>query len=1245
MGFHDSFGDDAWASWSTGPRISYDRSSLDRPSLHLPDSARQRLDRLSMNPARNEGGQGSNPVPAKPTPTGRGRLASRHEEVDPNEFVDEEPQPELKQPRRHLLTLKIPKGKNFSEPSSAITDNGESRPSTASSEESWHTGKMPPTDSGYASAPNLDRYSHAKSSTAQARSPASNKSPAAMNDIDIDDTRTLYSAGTTAAPSRVQIAEICSDIYSKLSDCLNAKTWPIVAKVLPDLVKAFAVKLGSDSTAQVNQDVMYFVHKRHKEVVARIEAMFRHDIDDQPEDRRDIPEGMPLLDKMAMWQSKVGEDHTHATESDDCFKGVKDYESDPIEEINLPEYHKVIFDSEAYKWFLTSFRKEVILQWGASHSRIMTESIRCKLLEKLPTGTISWRHAPSSHEVTFVLHWHQNMQLRLGRENIELPSWPAHSFSSFVVLTGSPEEAQALTMKQYMNQTWPTNGLQIFNLLQEAISSPNSLYSAGSPPNAPIVARVFGSKLTVTAAGPAYFIAECGEQLAWLASALASSTRDVIAHCTPSVANFDIRATPPPNSTYRGKCDVILEITHVASLDGSRPREQNSWEAVVRGNNLIKGYPISRRPEGFPGLELSLDILLYLMQAKEVCISGGHVLIRGPERTLKLVKQTDKVCLWHPLDTVTRGCFCNQLPTRVDISNLETDRHVLGSCERQDARPENADRVSTIAGSSEDMVPEDYGVAGISHLDAAGSESQRLAAFRRNEADSVLHGSRSGEMVRRWSTSRGVEYPISEDCLPTSQMGLSESNGDFPSVVASESGDDSFDTDQLSISDSSEDIKPLDANEPLYPILNHVLHQLLSGFRSWTQHPSCASGSGSGSGTSASALGLSSSSAGGTPSQSRPKRKRGKDDSDDADQNGFRRPPKKKSNCDPGDASKKSFACPYLKKDPIKHGSCCAKKLSRIRDVKQHLARRHTPERYCQRCLETTFADEQSLQVHIDLRICLSRDPSMLEGISYYQHRQLSRKSDSSLGEEGQWFAIWEILFSGRMKPSSPYIDAGFSVEMRLFREYSYSRGPAMVREQIELSTDFLRQDITEAQRLALDRVIAEGISRLFEDWRSAQPAGSLSSRHQSNYFQRTGQGTPMTSVADSGVAMGSQFSSSGEVRSQGGITQSSSMLELTFPPTATTTGVEIQASSTAQDVAVELSQNHEQDWLALLSNPDNLEYHLGAGNEHNFDHAFNPGVLDFDPPQTSLGGVGYYSQPGENKGPDMESRRDLYLL
>ncbi|EFY99153.1 hypothetical protein X797_002516 [Metarhizium robertsii] len=70
----------------------------------------------------------------------RGRQPVRYDETYA-EFMDDDSQPEPKQRKRHMLTLKIPRSKNFSEPSSAITDNGDSRPSTASSESSSHTAE------------------------------------------------------------------------------------------------------------------------------------------------------------------------------------------------------------------------------------------------------------------------------------------------------------------------------------------------------------------------------------------------------------------------------------------------------------------------------------------------------------------------------------------------------------------------------------------------------------------------------------------------------------------------------------------------------------------------------------------------------------------------------------------------------------------------------------------------------------------------------------------------------------------------------------------------------------------------------------------------------------------------------------------------------------------------------------------------------------------------------------------------
>lgn len=96
--------------------------------------------------------------------SGRRRTARQAVRYDDaySEFVDNDAQPETKQGhhhskphhhrKRHMLTLKIPRSKNTNEPSSAITDNGESRPSSSSSDTTAGTA-----ESSYSFRPNRQK--------------------------------------------------------------------------------------------------------------------------------------------------------------------------------------------------------------------------------------------------------------------------------------------------------------------------------------------------------------------------------------------------------------------------------------------------------------------------------------------------------------------------------------------------------------------------------------------------------------------------------------------------------------------------------------------------------------------------------------------------------------------------------------------------------------------------------------------------------------------------------------------------------------------------------------------------------------------------------------------------------------------------------------------------------------------------------------------------------------------------------
>ncbi|KAJ0167340.1 hypothetical protein CTA2_3144 [Colletotrichum tanaceti] len=64
-----------------------------------------------------------------------------------------------------------------------------------------------------------------------------------------------------------------------------------------------------------------------------------------------------------------------------------------------------------------------------------------------------------------------------------------------------------------------------------------------------------------------------------------------------------------------------------------------------------------------------------------------------------------------------------------------------------------------------------------------------------------------------------------------------------------------------------------------------------------------------------------------------------------------------------------TLACLFYKKDRRLNGSCCGKRLSRIRDVKQHLKRRHYMPIYCPICYNN-FLDETTRDSYTNEMAC-----------------------------------------------------------------------------------------------------------------------------------------------------------------------------------------------------------------------------------------------------------------------------------
>ncbi|KAF4881971.1 hypothetical protein CGCF415_v010207 [Colletotrichum fructicola] len=117
------------------------------------------------------------------------------------------------------------------------------------------------------------------------------------------------------------------------------------------------------------------------------------------------------------------------------------------------------------------------------------------------------------------------------------------------------------------------------------------------------------------------------------------------------------------------------------------------------------------------------------------------------------------------------------------------------------------------------------------------------------------------------------------------------------------------------------------------------------------------------------------------------------------------------------------FACPYFKSDRVKHINCLHFQLKRVKDVKQHIFRKH--DFHCDTCYEV-FPDCQRCEDHTGQRTCriVPVPPShvVLESISETQKHQLTSRTSTGRPESEQWFGMWDILFPTKERPSSPYL-------------------------------------------------------------------------------------------------------------------------------------------------------------------------------------------------------------------------------
>ncbi|KAI9149621.1 hypothetical protein HJFPF1_11676 [Paramyrothecium foliicola] len=185
----------------------------------------------------------------------------------------------------------------------------------------------------------------------------------------------------------------------------------------------------------------------------------------------------------------------------------------------------------------------------------------------------------------------------------------------------------------------------------------------------------------------------------------------------------------------------------------------------------------------------------------------------------------------------------------------------------------------------------------------------------------------------------------------------------------------------------------------------------------------------------------------------------------------------------------KLFACPFYRRSPIRHRDCVNRKLTRIRDVKQHIQRRHVGGAfYCPTCFKS-HASLHTRDEHIRSRRCEPRLPPVLDSLesnSREAQELFKYRANRAFSAEQQWHQIWDLLFKDGSKARSAYLGTEIEETVGIIRNF-WEQESLQIDENYLASVGVRVQPNTDTRALVMG--LFDKIQRQFE-----QKTGALGS-------------------------------------------------------------------------------------------------------------------------------------------------------
>jgi len=202
-----------------------------------------------------------------------------------------------------------------------------------------------------------------------------------------------------------------------------------------------------------------------------ISQRFREALLSVPDDE-DVPcKPHEAVDKDALrlsvqkWLEKLGDE---ATLSDDTPEPMPT-RHETFEPTVIPDeqkYRDIAFKSSAFKWLLASLENHVMLT--PVQSADASAVLKTRILEALPRSNEVSRRSPST---THVMRFDCDCNIEAFAHHEYPDIGQCFTIGDVISITGSATEAQALTCSGYMEQTWPTTGLDVLSVVQTALDS------------------------------------------------------------------------------------------------------------------------------------------------------------------------------------------------------------------------------------------------------------------------------------------------------------------------------------------------------------------------------------------------------------------------------------------------------------------------------------------------------------------------------------------------------------------------------------------------------------------------------------------------------------------------------------------------------------------------------------------------------------------------------------------------------